>query len=95
MPRAKLKESPLVSQGYKVFISYDNPRAYGTKTRTTVSGWSYTTSRHPTEEFMKWMADTAGPRDILWTVRKNEGGVMIYFYKAEHAMLAKLTWGGQ
>jgi len=96
MPRAKLKESPLVEHGHKVFVSYES-RAFETRSRTTSSGWSYMTSRNPTAEFLEWMAQTAGPRDILWCAKKspNAAGMDIYFYQAKHALLAKLTWGGQ
>lgn len=96
MPRAKLKESPLVEHGHKVFISYDS-QAFESRSRTTAGGWSYTTSRNPTSEFLEWMNRTAGPRDILWTAKKSRDGygMDIYFYQAKHAILAKLTWGGQ
>lgn len=95
MPRAKIKENPLVQQGHRVFVSYES-KAFQTRTRTTASGWSYSTSRNPSPDFLEWMANTAGPRDVLWTARKaaNHEGMDIFFYQAHHAILAKLTWGG-
>lgn len=91
----KRKVDPLVEHGHKVFVSYDSP-AFEIRTRTSASGFHYTSSRHPTNEFLQWMENTAGPLGVLWTTVKatDRAGLYIYFYQAKHAMLTKLTWGG-
>lgn len=81
------KVHPLVAQGTKVFIPYSNERAFGSTRR--YSGGA------PTQEFLNWMAETAGPRDVLWHATKasDHTGLNIYFYVRTHAVMAKLTWG--
>lgn len=87
---------PLITQGHRVFIPYSGP-AFETRNRTSKYGFNYTTSRNPIGSFQKWLHETAGPLGVLWTTQKDpEGeGINIYFYTASHALLCKLTWGGQ
>jgi hypothetical protein len=92
----KRKLDPLVEHGHRVFVSYDGP-AFESRTVVKRSGFSYQTTRNPTKDFQSWLENTAGPLGTLWTTvkSKDHSGIEIYFYKAEHAMLAKLTWGGR
>lgn len=91
----KRKVDPLVEHGHKVFVSYDGP-AFEVRDVTSRSGWT-SQRRGPTQEFKDWMEQTAGPLGVLWTTTKalDHSGINVYFYQAQHAMLAKLTWGGQ
>jgi len=91
----KQRIDSLIKKGHKVFLSYDGP-AFETRQRTSRSGYRITISKMPREAFQEWMKNTAGPRGILWTTEKvpAKGGINVYFYKSEHALLAKLTWGG-
>lgn len=105
MPRYKVKPlrtvDPLIEQGHRVFLSYDNPRAFETRAVEFKHGkygektFTSQRSRMPTRDLLGWMEETAGPRGALWQTEKTEGGINVYFAVAGHAMLAKLTWGGK
>ena len=89
----KQKVNPLVAQGFKVFVSYDNEEAFGRDRKSPISDYTWVDRRAPTQLFMDWIKHVAGPRDILWTTVKERGGLNIYFYDRKHAMLTKLRWG--
>ena len=92
----KRKVDPLVAQGHKVFLSYDG-EGFVARTRTSKAGWSYVVPRSPNPELRAWLIETAGPRGILWTTEKDKSGegLNIYFYRPNHALMAKLRWGGK
>lgn len=94
------KVDPLVKQGSKVHISFSNDRAFGTSLVTIPAGrygersYSYTRSKSPTPELLKWMETQCGPRGILWTTVKGSEGIDVYFAVPGQAMMFKLAWGG-
>jgi hypothetical protein len=82
----KQKLDPLVEQGRRVFVSYENHRAFDRQ-----YSYRYLASK----EFLEWLETNCGPRGVLWTAIKNPttGGFDFYFAVDQQAMLFKLTWG--
>ena len=98
--RAKQKEDPLVIHGRKVHLAYSNERAFETREFTRTYGqnnehsFSYTKSRLPSPALLAWMEQQCGPRGALWTTKKVDDGIDIYFAVPGQAMMFKLAWGG-
>jgi hypothetical protein len=99
MARIQFKVDPLVAQGHRVHLSYDNTRAFERRQVTRTYGPNGTHSRTfsrermPSAELLTWMTQRCGPRGVLWTTTKADEGINIHFAVAGHAMLFKLTWG--
>lgn len=89
----KTQVDPLVENGFKVHLSYDNDRAFGRQVSYRQTSREYFNARAPTTELMEWMSDHCGQLGALWTVEKVEGkGIDLYFAVRAQAILFKLTW---
>jgi hypothetical protein len=96
----KRKLDPLKEHGKKVFISYENKRAFETRTLKFKGGkynertYSYERDNVPSKELTDWLNKRAGPHKVLWLAEKITGGFNFYFARPDIAMMFKLAWGG-